>query len=83
MTFAYTYVLYLADDTLYIGSTDDLRRRMSQHHAGYVTATKHKRPLALVYYEACLSLTAARERDSNRQIVPLPIQQLHFRQDRP
>jgi putative endonuclease len=61
--FAYTYVLLCADRNLYIGSTDDLRRRLSQHTSGYVPATVPRRPVQLVYYEACLSLDAARTRE--------------------
>jgi putative endonuclease len=62
-TFAYTYVLLCADGDLYIGSTDDLRRRLTQHTSGYVAATAPRRPVQLVYYEACLSLEAARARE--------------------
>ena len=61
--FAYTYVLLCADGDLYIGSTDDLRRRLTQHTAGHVPATAPRRPVQLVYYEACLSLDAARARE--------------------
>ena len=63
--FAYTYVLCCADNDLYIGSTDDLRRRVEQHRNGYVPATKARRPIHLVYYEACLSLEAARQREQH------------------
>ena len=61
--FAYTYVLCCADEDFYIGSTDDLRRRMKQHHGGNVPSTASRRPVELVYYEASLSLDAARKRE--------------------
>jgi putative endonuclease len=51
----YTYVLRCGDGDLYIGSTGDLRRRIDEHQAGRVTATASRLPVALEYYEACLS----------------------------
>jgi len=63
MKFFYTYVLLCADGDWYIGSTDDIKRRMREHENGKVTATICRRPLDLVYFEACRSLTAARERE--------------------
>ena len=51
--FFYTYVLLsLADNKLYIGWTDDLKHRLGQHEKGAVTATRSRRPLRLVYFEA-------------------------------
>lgn len=50
----YTYVLKsLRDKDLYVGQTDDLKNRLFRHNKGLVRATKHRRPLELVYYEAC------------------------------
>jgi len=52
--FNYTYVLKsLTDGKLYIGWTDDLKARKSAHDNGLVLSTKNRRPLLLVYYEAC------------------------------
>jgi putative endonuclease len=60
----YTYVLQSdKDNEYYIGSTSDLVRRYNQHEDGFVAATKNRRPLRLVYYEACLDLRLARERE--------------------
>jgi len=61
--FAYTYVLRCADHELYIGSTDDLKRRVSQHQAGQVPSTSRRLPVELIYYEACRSLRMSRERE--------------------
>ena len=63
MTFSYTYVLLCADNQWYIGSTDDLKRRVNQHRAGECPDTRKRLPVELVYYEACRSLEAARERE--------------------
>ena len=63
MNYFYTYVLKLSDDDLYIGSTDDLRKRIRDHSAGRVISTKNKRPLTLVYFEGCLSKKLAKNRE--------------------
>lgn len=51
----YTYVLKsLKDGELYVGWTVNLRERLKKHQNGLVLSTKDRRPLQLVYYEACL-----------------------------
>jgi len=51
----YTYVLKsIKDGKLYIGFSENLKKRIKEHQDGLVTATKNRRPLKLVYYEACL-----------------------------
>lgn len=51
----YTYVLESTKDSnLYIGYTNDLRKRIKEHNEGRVEATRGRNPLKLVYYEACL-----------------------------
>lgn len=60
----YTYVLRSkVDKKLYVGYTDDLRRRLEQHNNGRVPATKHRRPLELIYFEACLNKDKAFKRE--------------------
>ena len=52
----YLYVLRSTpDDQLYTGCTRDLRARFALHNAGKVPSTKDRRPLKLIYYEACLN----------------------------
>jgi putative endonuclease len=52
----YVYVLRsISDRQLYTGCTRDLRDRMALHNAGEVPSTKDRRPLELIYYEACLN----------------------------
>ena len=61
----YTYVLKSKKDSeLYIGSTNDLRRRLSEHNTGKVTSTKSRVPFELVYYEAYRAENDARMRES-------------------
>ncbi len=62
----YMYVLKsLKDEKLYIGSTDDLRRRLSEHNKGLNRSTKARRPFELRYYEACADERDARTREYN------------------
>lgn len=49
----YVYVLRSDKDSkLYIGHTDDLRRRFKEHNEGKNFSTKSRLPLELIYYEA-------------------------------
>lgn len=62
--FFYTYVLVsLKDSRFYIGYTHDLRKRLEEHNSGKSFATKPRRPLELVYYEACPN----QQDDENRE----------------
>ncbi|MGB5155898.1 GIY-YIG nuclease family protein [Desulfobacterium sp. N47] len=60
----YTYVLYSKKDgNFYTGFTQDLKLRFEQHTKGQVESTKDRRPLELVYYEACLNRSDATHRE--------------------
>jgi putative endonuclease len=59
----FTYVLGLADGHWYVGITDDLERRLAEHEAGEVISTRHRRPVELIYFEACRSREAAAARE--------------------
>jgi len=60
----YTYVLKSdIDNYLYIGCTNNLKKRFEEHNKGFVVSTKNRKPLKLVYYEACLNETKAFERE--------------------
>ncbi|MFA6601875.1 MAG: GIY-YIG nuclease family protein [Candidatus Paceibacterota bacterium] len=60
-----TYILLCADQTLYIGSTNDLERRLRDHNHGKAGAhyTKIRRPVNLVWKEEFGSLKEARARE--------------------
>jgi putative endonuclease len=52
----YVYVLKSQkDDKKYVGYTKNLKLRFEHHNKGLVSSTKEKKPLKLIYYEACLS----------------------------
>lgn len=60
----YVYVLLSEKDSnFYTGSTSDLKSRIKQHNEGKVPSTKNRRPLQLIYYEACLSREDAFRRE--------------------
>jgi putative endonuclease len=62
---SFVYILKCKDDTLYIGSTNDLERRLHQHNhlksgAHY---TKIRRPVTLVYSKKLKNLSSARKKE--------------------
>lgn len=60
----YTYVLISQKDgKLYVGFAEDLKNRISDHNNGLVGSTKSRRPLQLIYYEACVSKDKAIQRE--------------------
>ena len=60
----YVYVLKsLKDENLYIGYTNDLRRRLAEHNTGSSRATKFRTPFKLIYYEAYSSERDAKDRE--------------------
>ena len=60
----YTYVIQSEkDDNLYVGFTKDLKLRFEKHSKGQVESTRDRRPLNLIYYEACLSQDDATKRE--------------------
>jgi len=60
----YVYVLQSEKDRkFYTGVTSDLRRRFLEHQQGKVFSTKNRRPLKLIYYEACINREDAERRE--------------------
>ena len=60
----YTYVLLSEkDNAFYVGFTKDLKERFKEHQGGKVPSTKKRRPLKLIYYEACLNEIDAIKRE--------------------
>ncbi len=61
----YVYVLKSGKDgKLYIGLTNDLKRRFYEHNSGLNISTSYRKPLKLVYYEAYVSAKDARMREA-------------------
>ncbi len=59
----YVYILKLKSNQLYTGITADLKRRIKEHELGKVEATKFKRPIKLIHYEAYLLKSDALRRE--------------------
>ena len=63
-TFYYVYVLKsLKDGKLYIGYTNDLRKRFVEHSNNTRGWTKGRGPFKIIYYEASLDDEDARSRE--------------------
>ncbi|MCK9345104.1 MAG: GIY-YIG nuclease family protein [Candidatus Pacebacteria bacterium] len=64
MKFYYVYVLRSdKDKKFYVGYTENLKSRFEQHQKGQVESTKDRRPLKVVYSEACLDKHDAMHRE--------------------
>lgn len=60
----YVYLLRsLKDKKYYIGQTENLEKRLSQHNNGLVRSTKHRLPFLLVGFEEYSSRNEARWRE--------------------
>jgi predicted GIY-YIG superfamily endonuclease len=57
----YVYFLELSNRDVYVGSTNDLRRRFASHQAGQVISTKNHLPAALKSYVAVETEEKARQ----------------------
>ncbi|MBU1617605.1 MAG: GIY-YIG nuclease family protein [Candidatus Margulisbacteria bacterium] len=65
----YVYVLKSQkDNNLYIGSTNNLERRLSEHNQGKVFSTKSRTPFEIIYYEAYKAESDARKREHNLKL---------------
>ena len=60
----YVYILQSEKDNKnYAGYTKNLKLRFESHVNGKVPCTKERRPLKLIYYEACLNQHDATHRE--------------------
>ena len=76
----FVYILKSQEDyDLYIGYTNNLRKRFKEHNLGLVRPTKSRRPLYLVYYEAYASRPDATEREQNLKLRAKALRQLKNR----
>ncbi|WP_320168176.1 GIY-YIG nuclease family protein [Mangrovibacterium marinum] len=60
----YTYILHSElDGQFYAGYTQNLKERFESHCQGHVESTKNRRPLKLIYFEACMDQADALRRE--------------------
>jgi len=62
----YVYLLECADDSFYVGCTNNLEKRLRQHNSSKYGAhyTKIRRPVVLKYMEEFKTLIKARKREN-------------------
>jgi putative endonuclease len=76
----YLYILRSKKDgDLYIGSTNNLRKRIVEHNNGRTISTSLRKPLELLYYEAYKSEKDARHREKNLKLRSRALEQLKRR----
>ena len=67
----YNYILQSKkNNNLYVGYTNNLKKRLEEHNRGLNQSTKPYRPWKIIYYEACLN-----EKDTERRENYLKISQ--------
>jgi putative endonuclease len=60
----YVYILLSEkDNKRYIGCTENLDRRLTEHDSGLVKSTRNRRPLKLIYFEKYISKSDAMKRE--------------------
>ena len=65
----YVYILgSKRDKELYIGSTNNLKKRFQEHNSGKVPSTKPRAPFKLLYYEAYAIEQEARDREATLKL---------------
>lgn len=64
----FVYIARCADGTLYTGYATDVARRISEHNGESATLgaryTRSRRPVVLVYHEACATRSLALKREA-------------------
>lgn len=62
----FVYILECSDKTLYTGWTVNLEKRIREHNSskGGARYTRGRRPVRLVYFEACRSVSDALKREA-------------------
>lgn len=60
----YVYILRsLSDGNLYIGCTNNLKRRFQEHNEGKVDSTRNRTPFELIFYESFINKSDAFARE--------------------
>lgn len=76
----YVYLLKNKTEKIYVGYTNDLRRRLKEHNSrNGGKYTKNKGPFELIYYEAYKSRSDAERREDNLKLHKRAYAQLKSR----
>lgn len=73
----YVYILQCADGSLYTGYTTDVTKRLREHNGeinqkAAARYTRGRRPVVLVYSEACLTRSEALKRECAIKLLTKP-----------
>ncbi|MEK7583796.1 MAG: GIY-YIG nuclease family protein [Patescibacteria group bacterium] len=61
----HVYILRCRDKSLYTGISTDVEARLLKHNAGNgASYTRSRKPVALVWFKACKTESAARKREA-------------------
>lgn len=68
----YVYILECSDKTLYVGSTNNLKKRIYEHNNSKNGAhyTKIRRPVVLKYFEILETFSESRKRENEIKKYP-------------
>jgi len=55
------YILLLGNNQYYVGSSNNLIRRIEEHKSGRVQSTKYKLPVRLIFHQEFATLKEARQ----------------------
>ena len=67
------------DNSLYIGYTNSIERRLKEHNKGLVNYTQVRKPWILVYCESFSSIEDAKVREKNLKYFGKAFGQLKYR----
>jgi len=77
------YSLYILkskkDNNLYIGSTNNLKKRLEMHNKGKIFSTRNRAPFELIYCELYKSESDTRKREKNLKLRSRAFSQLKNR----
>ena len=64
MKFYYVYVLYnKLKNFIYVGYSEDVKKRVKYHNSGFVKSTKAYMPLEIIHYAAYSNMKDAKRRE--------------------
>lgn len=67
----FLYIVECNDGSLYTGITNDILKRVQKHNDGKgASYTRTRRPVKLLYYEACANRSAALIRECSVKSLP-------------
>ncbi len=67
----YLYIIECKNGELYVGISNDVKRRVGKHNTGKACRyTKYRHPVRLLYSEFCGNVSSARRRENEMKRFP-------------